>query len=58
MMARFMLLKDWSLPFKFWQLGLKLFAAGRMPLTAKNIRAKDELDKISAYLEAQEANGQ
>jgi heterodisulfide reductase subunit C len=58
MMARFMLLKDWSLPFKFWQLGLKLFAAGRMPLKAKNIRAKDELEKISAYLEAQEATGQ
>ncbi len=50
--------KDWSLPFKFWQLGLKLFTAGRMPLTAKNIRGKDELDKISAYLEAQEAKAQ
>ena len=24
MMAKFMLMKDWSLPFKFWQLGLKL----------------------------------
>ena len=58
LMAKFMLMKDWSLPFKFWQLGLKLFTAGRMPLTAKNIRGKDELDKISAYLEAQEANGQ
>jgi heterodisulfide reductase subunit C len=58
MMARFMLLKDWSLPFKFWQLGLKLFAAGRMPLTARNIRGKDELEKISAYLEAQEAKAQ
>jgi hypothetical protein len=58
LMAKFMLTKDWSLPFKFWQLGLKLFTAGRMPLTATNIRGREELEKISAYLEAQEANAQ
>jgi heterodisulfide reductase subunit C len=55
LMARYMLTKDWSLPFKFWQVGLKLFTAGRMPLAAHNIRGRDELDKMSAYLEAQEA---
>ena len=57
LMAKFMLTKDWSLPFKFWQLGLKLVTAGRMPLTAKNIRGKDELEKISAYLEARGGEG-
>lgn len=55
-MARYIMRKDWSLPFKFVGTGLKLFSAGRFPLFAKNIRGKDELDKISAYLEAQEAN--
>jgi hypothetical protein len=35
--------------------GMKLFTAGRLPLAAKNIRGRDELDKISAYLDAQEA---
>jgi len=58
LMAKFMLAKDQSLPFKFWQLGLKLVSTGRMPLRAKNIRGRDELDKISAYLEAQEADVQ
>jgi heterodisulfide reductase subunit C2 len=55
LMAKYMLTKDWSLPFKFWQVGLKLVTAGRMPLAAHNIRGRDELDKMSAYLEAQEA---
>jgi hypothetical protein len=58
LMAKYMLTKDWSLPFKFWQLGLKLFTTGRMPLAAKNIRGRGELEKISAYLEGQEGNGQ
>jgi heterodisulfide reductase subunit C len=58
MMAKFMLVKDRSMPFKFWQLGLKLVTSGRMPLMAKNIRGRDELDKISAYLEAEEAKAQ
>ncbi len=35
--------------------GAKLFFGGRLPLFAKNIRGRDELDKISAYLEAEEA---
>ena len=37
---------------------MKLFTAGRLPLFAKNIRGREELDKISAYLEAQEAKVQ
>lgn len=56
LIAKYMLAKkNWRMPFKFGQTGLKLFMGGRMPLKAKNIRGKDELDKISAYLEAQEA---
>jgi heterodisulfide reductase subunit C len=55
LMAKFMLTKDWGLPFKFAGTGLKLFTAGRLPLTAKNIRGRDEIGKISAYLDAQEA---
>jgi heterodisulfide reductase subunit C2 len=58
LMAKYMLANDWSLPFKFWQLGLKLVTAGRMPITAKNIRGREEIDKISEYLEAQEAKAQ
>jgi heterodisulfide reductase subunit C len=58
LMAKYMMTKDWSMPFKFWQLGLKLLANGRMPLAAKNIKGKDELAKISAYLEAEEAKAQ
>ena len=58
LMAKYMLTKDWSLPFKFWQLGLKLFVGGRLPLMAKDIRGREELEKISAYLEAQEAKAQ
>jgi mono/diheme cytochrome c family protein len=38
--------------------GAKLFLDGRMPLFAKNIRGHDEIAKISAYLEAQEAKVQ
>jgi heterodisulfide reductase subunit C len=55
LMARFMLTKDWSLPLKFAGLGMKLFAKGRLPIAPMNIRGRDELDRISAYLEAQEA---
>jgi heterodisulfide reductase subunit C len=58
LMAKFMMTKDWALPFKFAGTGLKLFTAGRLPLFAKNIKGRDELDKISAYLEAQEAKAQ
>lgn len=54
LMTRMMLAKDWSMPFKFAGVGLSLMKAGRLPLAAKEIRAKDELGKISAYLEAQE----
>ncbi len=57
-MLRYILAKDWTLPFKFMTTGLKLFTAGRFPLLAKDIRGKDELAKISAYLDAQEARAQ
>jgi heterodisulfide reductase subunit C len=55
LMAKFMLTKDWGLPFKFMGTGMKLFTAGRLPLFAKDIKGRDELDKISAYLDEQEA---
>ena len=58
LMAKYMLTKDWSMPFKFWQLGLKLLVNGRMPLAATNIRGSDEIRKISAYLEAEEEKAQ
>jgi heterodisulfide reductase subunit C len=58
LMTKYMIAKDWGMPFRFWQVGLKLFTSGRLPLAAKNIRGRDELDKISAYLEAQEAKTQ
>jgi heterodisulfide reductase subunit C len=58
LMARFMATRDWGMPLKFAGVGLKLLTAGRLPLAAANIRGRDELDKISAYLEAQEAGVQ
>ena len=58
LMIRYIIAKDWSLPFKFAGTGLKLFTTGRFPLFAKNIRGREELAKISAYLDAQEAKAQ
>jgi heterodisulfide reductase subunit C len=58
LIGKFTLTKSPSLALKFAGVGMKLFASGRMPLRAKNIRGRDELDKISAYLEAQEAKVQ
>ena len=55
LMARFMLAKDWGLPVKFAGLGMKLFTAGRLPLVPKKIKGRDELNRIAAYLEAEEA---
>lgn len=55
MMTKFMVRKDQALPLKFAGLGMKLFRSGRLPLTAKNIRGRKELEKINAYLEAREA---
>ncbi len=55
LMARFMLTKDWGLPLKFAGTGLKLFTGGRLPVFAQDIRGRDELAKISAYLEDEEA---
>jgi heterodisulfide reductase subunit C len=55
LIGKFTMTKKPSLATKFAGVGMKLFASGRLPLFAKNIRGRDELDKISAYLEAQEA---
>ena len=55
LIGKFTMTKKPSLAGKFAGVGMKLFASGRLPLFAKNIRGRDELDKISAYLEAQEA---
>jgi heterodisulfide reductase subunit C len=58
LMAKFMATKDPGLAFKFAGLGMKLFMAGRMPPFAKNIKGRDELNKMAAYLEAEEAKAQ
>lgn len=58
LMAKFMLTKDLGMAFKFAGLGMKLFAAGRMPPLAKNIKGRGELTKMAAYLEAEEAKAQ
>jgi heterodisulfide reductase subunit C len=55
LMAKYMLSKDWSAPLRYVRIGPKMLRDGRMPLTATNIRGRDELDKISAYLDAREA---
>jgi heterodisulfide reductase subunit C2 len=43
-----------SLPFKFAGLGMKLFAAGRMPLFATSIQGRDEIEKITRVLAEKE----
>ena len=58
LMAKFMMTKNPGLAFKFAGLGMKLFTGGRLPLFAKNIRGRDELGKMAAYLEAEEAKVQ
>jgi len=58
LMAKFMMTKNPGLAFKFAGLGMKLFAAGRLPLFAKNIRGREELGEMADYLEAQEGKVQ
>jgi hypothetical protein len=58
LIGKFVMTKNPGLAFKFMGVGAKLFLDGRMPLFAKNIRGHDEIAKISAYLEAQEAKVQ
>ncbi len=53
LMAKFMVHKP-SMPFKFMGLGWKLVSTGRMPLFAKSIQGRDELDKITKCLESKE----
>jgi heterodisulfide reductase subunit C len=56
LLAKFMLTKDWSLAPKFAGMGLKLFAAGRMPLVATDIKGKDEIRKLVDYVEGLEVD--
>jgi heterodisulfide reductase subunit C2 len=58
LIGKFVTTKNPGLALKFAGVGMKLFTAGRLPLFAKNIRGRDELDKISAYLRAEEAKVQ
>jgi heterodisulfide reductase subunit C len=55
-MGKFMLTKHPGLAFKFAGLGMKLFAAGRLPLFAKNIEGRKEISKISAFIASKEVN--
>ena len=56
LMAKFMMTKDWGLPFKFVGTGLKLFTAGRLPLFANQHpgarRARQDLAPTSRLEEA------
>lgn len=58
LIGKFVMTKNPGLALKFTGVGAKLFFGGRLPLFAKNIRGRDELAKISAYLEAEEAKVQ
>ena len=58
LIGKFMMTKNPGLALKFAGVGVKLFVGGRLPLFAKNIRGRDELTKIAAYLEAEEAKVQ
>lgn len=58
LIGKFVMTKNPGLALKFAGVGMKLFLSGRLPLFAKNIRGRDELDKISAYLAAEEAKVQ
>jgi len=54
LLMRFMATKDWGLGPKFAGMGMKLFAAGRMPLVPTDIKGKDEIKKLVDYIETQE----
>jgi heterodisulfide reductase subunit C len=54
LLMKFMLSKDPTLGPKFAGMGMKLFAAGRMPLVATDIKGKDEIKKLVDYVESQE----
>ena len=58
LIGKFVMTKNPGLALKFTGVGAKLFFGGRLPLFAKNIRGRDELGKIAAYLEAEEAKVQ
>jgi heterodisulfide reductase subunit C len=58
LIGKFVMTKNPGLALKFTNVGAKLFFGGRLPLFAKNIRGRDELTRISAYLEAEEAKVQ
>jgi heterodisulfide reductase subunit C len=50
LMMKFMAVKNQMAPFKFASIGMKLFAAGRFPLFAKNIKGRDEITKITEFI--------
>ena len=58
LIGKFVMTKNPGLALKFAGVGMKLFTSGRLPLFAKNIRGREELAKISAYLDAEEAKVQ
>ncbi len=58
LIGKFVMTKNPGLALKFAGVGMKLFLSGRLPLFAKNIRGRDELNKISAYLAAEEVKAQ
>ena len=56
LIGKFTLLKNPGLAFSFAGTGLKLFAAGRLPLFAKNIKGRDELAKIAEFVDSKEVS--
>ena len=56
LIGKFTMLKNPGLAFSFAGTGLKLFAAGRLPLFAKNIKGRDELTKIRDFVDSKEVS--
>lgn len=54
LMAKYMAVSDRSLAVRFSGVGIKLLQKGRLPLEFKDIRGKDEIARMIAYLEAGE----
>jgi heterodisulfide reductase subunit C len=54
LIGRFVMFKDPMMAFKFATTGLKLFAAGRLPLFPNRIKGRDELAKIAEFVESEE----
>ena len=54
LIGRFVMLKDPMMALKFAASGLKLFTAGRLPLLPNRIKGRDELAKLSEFVESEE----